>query len=206
MGLSIKEHRMLSLDCSRSGKAEINSGWLQGVHRCVSPNYDARPEGCVPELIVIHNISLPAGEFGGPHIESLFTNCLSATDHDSFAEIADLKVSAHLLIRRDGRMIQFVNFDERAWHAGVSCYQGRERCNDFSIGIEMEGTDEQPYEEVQYEVLAQVVSGLVQVYPRLSCDTITGHSHIAPGRKTDPGIAFDWNHFRGLLDVAMRSE
>lgn len=157
-----------------------------------SPNYNERPPGQQPELMVVHSISLPPGQYGGPYIEQLFTNQLSPQDHPYFQEIHPLQVSAHLLIRRDGSLMQFVPFDKRAWHAGKSNYQGRENCNDFSIGIELEGTDDSAFEAVQYQVLAHVIRCLLDTYPSLSERDITGHSDIAPGRKTDPGTGFDW--------------
>jgi len=157
-----------------------------------SPNYNERPPGQQPELLVVHSISLPPGQYGGRYIEQLFTNQLSPQDHPYFQDIHQLQVSAHLLIRRDGSLMQFVPFDKRAWHAGKSNYQGRENCNDFSIGIELEGTDDSAFEAVQYQVLAHVIRCLLDTYPSLSERDITGHSDIAPGRKTDPGSAFDW--------------
>ncbi len=168
-----------------------------------SPNCDARPPGCVVDLIVIHGISLPPGEFGGPYITQLFTNQLNAAAHPYFKDIASRRVSSHLLLRRDGLVIQYVPFDKRAWHAGESSYQGRTRCNDFSIGIELEGTDDIPYTDAQYTQLAEVVAGLLHDYPQLSAQHITGHSDIAPGRKTDPGTSFDWQRFRHLLSVQL---
>jgi AmpD protein len=152
-----------------------------------------------PELIVIHNISLPPGEFGGDWIEALFTNRLDPAAHPYFTQVHRLRVSTHLLIRRSGVIIQFVPFHQRAWHAGKSNYCGRDQCNDFSIGIELEGTDDIDYESVQYKKLAEVIRALVAAYPSLSRDRIAGHEHIAPGRKTDPGPAFDWGRFRLLL-------
>jgi len=157
-----------------------------------SPNRDERPDGAQPELIVLHGISLPPGEFGGGEIESLFMNGLDWDAHPYFGEIRGLEVSSHLLIRRDGSVLQFVPFGERAWHAGESCFRGRHRCNDYSIGIELEGEDETPYEDVQYEALQGVISALCGAYPGLSVRQIAGHCDIAPGRKTDPGPAFDW--------------
>ncbi len=150
-------------------------------------------------LIVVHNISLPPGEFGGPYISQLFTNQLDRHAHPYFEDIHALKVSSHLLIRRDGQIIQYVPFNRRAWHAGASEYCGRQACNDFSIGIELEGTDDQPYEEIQYTQLAQVILECRRCYPDIAKDAITGHSDIAPGRKTDPGPAFDWEHLKQLL-------
>lgn len=167
-----------------------------------SPNCDDRAEGCGIDLVVIHGISLPPGEFGGDGIERLFTNTLDPDAHPYFREIEGLRVSAHLLIRRDGELVQFVPFQERAWHAGKSCFEGREQCNDFSIGIELEGTDEQPYEAVQIRLLAEVVRALCEAYSGLSPDRVVGHSDIAPGRKTDPGSYFDWEGFRDLLAEA----
>jgi len=170
-----------------------DSGLLREARQVPSPNFDARPEGTQAELIVIHNISLPPQEFGGPWIDALFSNTLDPEAHPYFAEIHQLQVSSHLLIRRDGELVQYVPFHMRAWHAGVSSYQGRERCNDFSIGIELEGGDDVPYEARQYAVLAEVIAALEQAYPSLSRTRMAGHSDIAPGRKTDPGPAFDWD-------------
>ena len=177
----------------------INGGWLSPVRRLPSPNCDERPENCPVELLVIHGISLPPGEFGGPWIDALFTNTLDGVVHPYFREIESVEVSAHLLVRRDGEVVQYVPFDRRAWHAGQSCFDGRERCNDYSIGIELEGSDEQPYEEVQYQVLAQVCKALFASYPSLSPQRIVGHCDIAPCRKTDPGPYFEWPRLRGLL-------
>ncbi len=167
------------------------TGLLAAARQVASPNHDARPPGSVPELIVIHSISLPPGEFGGPWIDRLFTNRLDPAAHPYFAEIAGLCVSAHLLIRRDGELVQYVPFHRRAWHAGASCWQGRECCNDFSIGIELEGTDQDAYTTPQYRRLAAVVRALCRAYPTLSAGRLAGHSDIAPGRKTDPGPGFD---------------
>lgn len=155
-----------------------------------SPNCDARPAAMPIELVVIHNISLPPGEFGGPGIIDLFLNRLPVGAHPYYAGIAHLKVSAHFLIRRDGALIQFVACPQRAWHAGVSNWRGRERCNDFSLGIELEGTDEMPFEDAQYARLGALLAVLKGRYPIAD---VTGHSDIAPGRKTDPGPAFDWD-------------
>ncbi|GAA0680814.1 1,6-anhydro-N-acetylmuramyl-L-alanine amidase AmpD [Marinobacterium maritimum] len=171
---------------------------IEGTRRLASPNCNERPEGEI-SLLVIHNISLPPGQFGGGHIAELFTNRLDPNGHPFFKEIEGLEVSAHLLIERDGQMTQFVPFDRRAWHAGKSCFQGREACNDFSIGIELEGTDEVPYTDAQYQALVAVTQALLQAYPGLTRDRITGHSDIAPGRKTDPGPAFDWARFIDAL-------
>lgn len=179
----------------------IENGWLKKAKRVESPNCDERPVDMQPELIVVHGISLPPNEFGGPYIEALFTNSLNPDEHPFFSQICNLRVSAHALIRRDGVLIQFVPFEKRAWHAGESCYRGRSRCNDFSIGIELEGTDDLPYECVQYQVLAKVIGYLLDTYATLSKENIVGHSDIAVGRKTDPGDAFDWVLFKKLCCV-----
>jgi AmpD protein len=164
-----------------------------------SPNKDDRPEGADINLLVIHSISLPPGEYGGDYIAQLFTNSLQANAHPYFQQIHQLEVSAHVLIKRDGGLIQFVPFDKRAWHAGKSCYQGNECCNDFSIGIELEGTDTDPFESKQYESLVELVKCLCRNYPSISTQRIAGHSDIAPGRKTDPGSGFDWDKLSTLL-------
>jgi len=169
-----------------------------------SPTQADRPPGVVPDLIVVHSISLPPGRFGGPHIEEFFNNRLDPTAHPYFETIAGLRVSAHLLIRRDGSLIQFVPFHRRAWHAGESCHEGRQRCNDFSIGIELEGTDEGDFETAQYEVLVDVVEALCEAYPGLSPQRIAGHSDIAPDRKTDPGTGFDWGRVGSMLGRGRR--
>lgn len=176
-----------------------HTGLLDQAHFIASPNYDERPGAGVPELIVVHNISLPPNQFGGPYIEQLFTNCLNPNEHAYFATISHLRVSAHILIRRDGSVIQFVPFHQRAWHAGQSNWCGRERCNDFSIGIELEGSDDLPYETVQYTQLAYIIKALRSCYPSIDATAITGHSDIAPGRKTDPGPAFRWDTLKQLL-------
>lgn len=157
-----------------------------------SPNYSQRPEGCQVELIVVHAISMPPGRLSGDGIIALFQNGLNAIDHpECYATHGHLRVSAHFLIRRDGRLIQFVSCDQRAWHAGISIFKGRSSCNDFSIGIELEGTDDMPYELCQYHRLVELTAFLQTVYP-IEHDHVVGHSHIAPGRKTDPGPFFDW--------------
>lgn len=163
-------------------------GWVREAKRIDSPNYDERL-ATVVDLIVIHNISLPPGEFGGNGVVELFTNCLNPDEHPYYREIYQRKVSSHFFIRRDGELIQFVSCDKRAWHAGVSTWQGRERCNDFSIGIELEGTDDVAFEEAQYLTLANLVAAIRHRYPIMG---MVGHSDIAPGRKTDPGPFFDW--------------
>jgi N-acetyl-anhydromuramoyl-L-alanine amidase len=178
---------------------ERATGLLAGVRQVLSPHFDARPKGVTPELIVVHGISLPPGEFGGPWIDRLFAGDLAPDAHSSFRELAALRVSAHALIRRGGDITQYVPFGMRAWHAGESQYRGRSGCNDFSIGIELEGTDATPYAEAQYESLAALVGALLASYPTLATDRIAGHSDIAPGRKTDPGPAFEWERWRRML-------
>jgi AmpD protein len=178
------------------------SGLIAGARQVDSPNFDPRPAGLQPDLIVVHGISLPPGEFGGPWIDHLFTNALDPAVHPYFAEVAGLKVSSHFLIRRDGEVVQYVSCNDRAWHAGTSSYNGRSNCNDFSVGIELEGTDGSAYEPAQYRVLADLILALCTACPSLSMERIAGHSDIAPGRKSDPGLAFDWPRLRALL--AMR--
>lgn len=173
----------------------VEAGWLTEARRVACDNFEVRPPGSQPELLVIHNISLPPGQFGGDCIERFFSNCLDWDAHPFFDEIRDVKVSSHLLIQRTGDVLQFVNFDDRAWHAGVSQYQGRDNCNDFSIGIELEGTDELPYTDQQYDILQAVSLSLFEAYPSLSPQRVAGHCDIAPGRKTDPGPAFDWQRY-----------
>jgi AmpD protein len=168
------------------------TGLLESAALCPSPNHDARPNSGDPSMIVVHGISLPPGQFGGPEIEALFTNTLDWDAHPYFGEIRGMEVSAHLLIRRDGTVIQFVPFTERAWHAGESCFRGQSRCNDFSVGIELEGEDETPYDDRQYPVLQDVIRALCTTYPGISAREVAGHCDIAPGRKSDPGPAFDW--------------
>ncbi|MDX5363670.1 MAG: 1,6-anhydro-N-acetylmuramyl-L-alanine amidase AmpD [Pseudazoarcus pumilus] len=169
-------------------------GWLvSGVVVEPSPNFDARPSYAVVDTIVIHNISLPPSQFDGDGVRQLFTNCLASDEHPYYVHIAGLRVSAHFFIRRDGELIQFVSTEDRAWHAGVSCWRGRERCNDFSVGIELEGCDTLPFEPVQYDRLVELLKVLCDRYP---IRDIVGHSDIAPGRKTDPGPYFDWGVLR----------
>ena len=179
------------------------SGLLDEACNLHSPNHDDRPDGSLISLIVIHNISLPPDQFGSDHINQLFTNCLCVDDDPFFAEISHLRVSSHILIRRDGEIIQYVPFHKRAWHAGVSSFRGREACNDFSIGIELEGTDTTPFCDVQYTVLIELIKALQSEYPSLGKDLITGHQHIAPGRKTDPGPHFDWKGLSESLGVSL---
>ncbi len=175
------------------------TGLMQGAKYLASPHCDARPTGVDIDLLVIHGISLPPGEFGGPWIEQLFLGTLQQGTHPYFATIGSLKVSSHVVIRRDGALLQFVPFHKRAWHAGVSSFQGREACNDFSIGVELEGTDELPYTPEQYTRLAAVTVALMRAHPGITPAHIVGHSDVAPGRKTDPGPAFDWARYRDIL-------
>jgi AmpD protein len=177
-------------------RVDANTGLMVGIRQVLSPYFDARPPGVVPDLIVLHGISLPPGDFGGPWIARLFTGNLPADAHPEFRERAGLRVSAHLLVRRDGELVQFVSLNERAWHAGRSSWQGRESCNDYSIGIECEGTDETPYEAAQYATLRELLPMLLDAYPAITGDRIVGHSDVAPGRKTDPGSSFDWTKIK----------
>ncbi len=179
----------------------IHNGWLQGVRHCPSPNFNQRPAGVPVSLLVIHNISLPPGQFGNGYVEAFFTNQLDPRLHPYFATIADLKVSSHLFIDRSGAVTQFVSFNGRAWHAGASSFEGVPDCNNYSIGIELEGTDDIAYTDEQYAALVEVTRCLLQAYPSMSQERITGHEHIAPGRKTDPGPAFDWARYHQLLST-----
>ncbi|MBN2885100.1 MAG: 1,6-anhydro-N-acetylmuramyl-L-alanine amidase AmpD [Chromatiaceae bacterium] len=191
----------MSPDCPdhRTQTAINAEGWLAGARRCPSPNQDARPAHSLIDLLVIHNISLPPGDFGGPWIEDLFLNRLDPEAHPYFATIAALRVSAHLLIRRDGALVQYVPFERRAWHAGVSVFQGRERCNDYAIGIELEGSDDCPFTAAQYRALIDSTQAIRARYPTITPERIAGHSDIAPGRKSDPGPAFEWEHYLRAL-------
>lgn len=175
------------------------TGWHGAARIVRSPNFNARPTGTLPSLIVVHNISLPPGEFGTGAIDQLFCNTLDCSAHPFFAELTELRVSSHFLIDRSGVLTQFVSCGERAWHAGLSSWAGRTQCNDFSIGVELEGMDDHPYETVQYEALARLIRELRIRYPTLARGAIAGHSDIAPGRKTDPGPAFRWSTLRGLM-------
>lgn len=195
---------MSAVSSTLSIHIDAATGLLAGVRQVLSPHCDRRPADAAPELIVIHGISLPPGDFGGPWIEQLFTGNLPAEAHPAFGGIAGLRVSAHALIRRGGTITQFVPFGKRAWHAGQSRYQGRSACNDFSVGIELEGTDTTAYTEPQYESLAALVAALLATYPTLSVEHIAGHSDIAPGRKTDPGPAFDWARWQAILSNRLR--
>jgi N-acetyl-anhydromuramoyl-L-alanine amidase len=175
------------------------TGLIREARVVVSPNCDDRPADCHPSLIVVHGISLPPGQFGGPWIDRLFTNSLPASAHPYFAAIADVRVSAHFLIRRDGELVQYVPVNNRAWHAGESSHAGRTCCNDFSIGIELEGEDSTPYENAQYDCLARLLRTLRATIDSLAHADVVGHSDIAPGRKTDPGEAFDWQELHARL-------
>ena len=191
---------------SKNGNTRVvvdnRSGLLLPAAQRASPNQDERPVGCEPELIVVHGISLPPGQFGGPFVEQLFTNRLDWDAHPYFSGIRGLEVSAHVLIRRDGEVLQFVPFNRRAWHAGESTFRGRDCCNDFSIGIELEGDDDTPYTDRQYDTLSVVIVALIAAYPRLHPRRIAGHCDVAPGRKSDPGPAFDWMRlYDGLRSV-----
>ena len=177
------------------------TGLLSGTRFVPSPNFDARPDGATPDVLIVHSISLPPGQYGGEEIEQFFCNRLDKSAHPYFAGICDLQVSAHLLIRRNGDVIQFVPLHERAWHAGESTCEGRSRVNDFSIGIELEGTDDSAFEDAQYDVLAQVTKAIMSAYPAIQASRLYGHSDIAPGRKTDPGPFFDWQRYRHKISV-----
>ena len=176
----------------------LPDGWLKSADHQPSPNVDARPADCVPELLVVHAISLPAGQFPAPksYIDDLFLNRLDLSAHPDFEQLRGVRVSAHFLIRRNGSLVQFVGADQRAWHAGVSQFMGRERCNDFSIGVELEGSDFVPFEAAQYVSLVNLTGALLQSYP---IQHIVGHQDIAPDRKTDPGPFFDWSKYQHLL-------
>jgi AmpD protein len=177
----------------------IRNGCLSSATQRPSPHYDQRPDPQDISLLVVHGISLPAGEFGGGAIDQLFMGRLDTVNDAQFQYLRGLRVSAHCLIRRDGELLQYVPFHLRAWHAGKSHYAGRKRCNDYSIGIELEGTDHSSYTDKQYQVLATVSAELIQHYPKLTAQRIVGHQHIAPVRKTDPGPAFDWAYFQQCL-------
>lgn len=180
-------------------KLDSNNEWLRGVTLCRSPNCDRRPSPSLIDLLVIHGISLPPGEFGGPWIDQLFTNSLAVDAHPYFREIGALRVSSHILIRRTGEIVQYVSFRQRAWHAGRSVFEGKVDCNDFSIGIELEGSDDIPYTDAQYVQLAKLSATLMGAWPTILCDRIVGHCHIAPDRKSDPGEVFDWDRLHALL-------
>ncbi|MGK0499667.1 MAG: AmpD protein [Oceanicoccus sp.] len=178
----------------------LSEHWLPDTRQLVSPNFNFRPENCVIDLLVIHNISLPAGVFGSACIEQLFTNCLDCDSHMDFDDLRGLQVSSHLLIDRQGVVSQFVPLNFRAWHAGESAFEGKPNCNDYSIGIEMEGTDDCPYTERQYQSLFKLTQQIICAYPAINPQRICGHSDIAPGRKTDPGAAFDWDYYLNHIE------
>lgn len=180
-------------------RLDKRTGLIAPVHYVPSPNFDLRPTGTDIDLLVIHNISLPPGEFGGSYIDDFFQNKLNIQAHPYFNEIRDLKVSSHCLIRRTGELTQYVPFQLMAWHAGASQFMGRDNCNNFSIGIELEGADEVPYAREQYDCLVALIRVLQKAYPKITMNRIVGHSTIAPGRKTDPGPAFDWQLLRDRL-------
>lgn len=185
----------------------ITNHQVEQVRLVPSPHHNDRPNPSDISLLVIHNISLPPGEFGGHFIEDFFQGKLTSRCHPYFDQIREMQVSAHCLIKRDGTLVQFVPFDKRAWHAGVSKFGDREQCNDFSIGVELEGTDEFPYTLFQYKALAELTLSLMQNYPMITMDRIVGHEHIAPGRKTDPGLAFNWKKYRQyLLEPSLLTE
>ncbi|MFE8069476.1 1,6-anhydro-N-acetylmuramyl-L-alanine amidase AmpD [Marinobacteraceae bacterium S3BR75-40.1] len=180
-------------------------GWLACARRVPSPNFDTRPAGEVISLLVIHNISLPPGRYGNDCVERFFCNQLPADEHPYFAGIADMRVSSHFMIRRDGELVQFVSLLDRAWHAGRSEFEGRAECNDYSIGVEMEGQDDENYSAEQYETLVRLTRTLMTLVPNITPERIVGHEHIAPGRKTDPGPAFDWQYYLSHLTLMKQS-
>jgi N-acetyl-anhydromuramoyl-L-alanine amidase len=182
---------------------QIEAGIIQPARWLPSPNFSARPDVCDISVLIVHNISLPPGEYGGGFVEAFFQNLLDGSQHPYFATIEQLRVSAHCYIDRVGAVTQFVNLRERAWHAGASVFDGRENCNDFSIGIELEGTDDTAYTQRQYETLAQLAARIMTLYPAITPERIVGHSDVAPGRKTDPGDAFDWDYFHALLSASI---
>ena len=187
------------------GNSLRETGRISFARWTPSPNFGPRPDGAGISLLVVHNISLPPGQFGGREIEDFFCNQLDHSAHPYFKTIEGVQVSAHLLIRRDGALVQFVSLLDRAWHAGRSCFEGQEECNDFSIGIELEGTDDTPYTPEQYRMLAKVADLIMTAWPDVTASRITGHCDIAPGRKSDPGPAFDWQYFRAALQAVQGS-
>ena len=180
-------------------QVDAQGEWLEGVRKVISPNCDQRPDDLEIDLLVIHNISLPPDEFGGDYIDQLFTNLLDPEQHPYFKEIESLRVSAHVLINREGLLTQYVPFTQRAWHAGESEYEGRANCNDYSIGIELEGCDNRDFTQEQYEMLVNLTEAIIQFWPKISKQRITGHCHIAPDRKTDPGPMFNWDKYYSSL-------
>ncbi|MDF2529688.1 MAG: N-acetyl-anhydromuranmyl-L-alanine amidase [Gammaproteobacteria bacterium] len=177
-------------------------GWVEGIRHCPSPFFNKRPANCNIDLLVIHNISLPPGQFGGPEIEDFFQGKLDHSKHPYFETIKGMEVSAHFVIKRTGEMIQFVSVNDRAWHAGKSSFNGKENCNDYSIGIELEGADDIPFTEEQYRSLAGLTQSIMQTFAGINLQRITGHSDIAPSRKTDPGPCFDWKYYREMISHA----
>lgn len=175
------------------------TGWISGVRHCPSPNHDERPQGSKIDLLVIHNISLPPKQYGGDHIDQLFVNKLDPDEHPYFKEICDLRVSSHLLINRLGEITQYVPLTKRAWHAGVSEFEECDCCNDFSIGIELEGCDDEPYEQAQYASLVELTKLIQKQWPEIDQKRIVGHCDIAPERKTDPGESFDWDFYKSSI-------
>ncbi|WGO97684.1 1,6-anhydro-N-acetylmuramyl-L-alanine amidase AmpD [Saccharophagus degradans] len=188
-----------SIESQRFSVNAIEDGWWQKALKLPSPNFNARPPGSEVSLLVIHNISLPPGGFGGGYVEAFFLNKLNPSDHPYFETIAEVEVSAHCFIDRHGHVTQFVSFDDRAWHAGRSSFNGEQECNDFGIGIELEGTDSLEYTVEQYASLVELSAVLLNKYPKLTLDRIVGHCDIAPERKTDPGEAFDWQNYKSEL-------
>ena len=182
------------------------TGLISPARQCLSPNRDSRPEGATLDMVIVHGISLPPGQFGGGEIEALFLNTLDWDAHPYFDEIRGMQVSAHLLIRRDGELVQFVPFTERAWHAGESSFRGRACCNDFSVGIELEGEDETPYDERQYAVLPAVLRAVTAAYPQITAREIAGHCDVSPGRKSDPGPAFNWQRLYDALEEHIEND
>ncbi len=185
-------------------KVETTTGLLTGVRQVLSPHRDARPPGMLPELIIVHGISLPPNEFGGPWINRLFTGTLDWDAHPYFRQIEGLRASSHVLIGRDGQLTQYVPFGERAWHAGLSQYRTRSGCNDFSIGVELEGADQVPYTDAQYGQLVELIASLLAAYPSLAPEHIVGHSDVAPGRKSDPWPSFEWPRLRAQLNERLK--
>ena len=174
-------------------------GVINNINQRACSHFDERPAQCDISLLVIHNISLPAGQFNTPYVDDLFMGCIDCNAHSSFSDLEGLKVSAHCFIKRCGEVIQYVPFEKRAWHAGRSCFAGQQNCNDFSIGIELEGTDTINYTDAQYQSLAALAQAIMQCYPKITASNIVGHCDIAPGRKTDPGASFNWRKFFNLI-------
>lgn len=202
MAAPIKSSRPASLHSVRK-HLHLDGGWVREARHCRSPNCNARPAGAAVSLLVIHNISLPPGRFGGSYIDDLFCNRLDCAAHPYFEQLRGAEVSAHFLIRRTGELVQYVSINERAWHAGQSIFNEQENCNDFSVGVELEGTDDRPFTQKQYRRLIALSALLLRVCPAITPERIVGHSDIAPGRKTDPGPAFDWAHYRAALAGAL---